>query len=104
MFYSCQKRLDFKQLVYYTSFMDTKRKSIGSFDAKTHLAQLIEKVQSGHEFIITKRGKPVARLVPYKDHKDSTSMAAIISQFDEIRHSVKGTVDIRQYIDEGRKR
>lgn len=37
---------------------------IGSYEAKTHLAQLLERVQHGERFTITKHGKPVAELVP----------------------------------------
>jgi prevent-host-death family protein len=39
-------------------------KSIGAFDAKTHLSDLLEKVARGESFVITKRGKPVASLSP----------------------------------------
>ena len=38
--------------------------NIGSFEAKTHLSELLEKVKAGQTFTITKRGKPVARLAP----------------------------------------
>jgi prevent-host-death family protein len=38
--------------------------SFGSFEAKTHLPRLLERVTQGEEFTITKHGKPVARLVP----------------------------------------
>ena len=38
--------------------------SVGSFEAKTHLPQLLERVAKGEEFTITKHGKPVAKLVP----------------------------------------
>ncbi len=33
-------------------------------EAKTHLARLLDQVAQGEEITITKRGKPVARLVP----------------------------------------
>ena len=33
------------------------------FEAKTKFSELVEKVQRGHVFKITKRGRPVARLV-----------------------------------------
>jgi prevent-host-death family protein len=38
--------------------------SVGSFEAKTHLPQLLERVAKGEEFTITKHGRPIARLVP----------------------------------------
>jgi prevent-host-death family protein len=39
-------------------------KTIGAFDAKTHLSDLLQKVARGESFLITKRGKPVAALSP----------------------------------------
>lgn len=42
--------------------MDTEE--IGAFEAKTRLSELLEKVQRGHVYRITKRGKPVAELRP----------------------------------------
>jgi prevent-host-death family protein len=37
---------------------------IGAYDAKTHLPKLLERVQQGERFVITKHGRPVAELVP----------------------------------------
>ncbi|MYH57237.1 MAG: type II toxin-antitoxin system Phd/YefM family antitoxin [Boseongicola sp. SB0675_bin_26] len=39
-------------------------REIGAFEAKTHLSGLLKSVQSGEHITITKRGKPVAQLVP----------------------------------------
>ena len=32
---------------------------VGAFEAKTHLSALLEKVKSGEEVLITKRGKAI---------------------------------------------
>jgi prevent-host-death family protein len=37
---------------------------VGAFEAKTHFAQLIKRVMHGEEIFITRRGKPVAKIVP----------------------------------------
>jgi len=37
---------------------------IGAFEAKNTLGSLLDRVQQGEEIIITRHGKPVARLVP----------------------------------------
>ena len=37
---------------------------LGAFEAKTHLASLLDRVERGEEITITKHGRPVARLVP----------------------------------------
>lgn len=83
--------------------MKKEQKTIGSFKAKTHLAGLLEDVQRGNEYTITKRGKPVARLVPYTAGESDLSMEEIIARFDSIRKSVGRKVSIKDYINEGRK-
>ncbi len=39
-------------------------KSVGLFEAKTHLAALVDQVQEEGRIILTRRGKPVAELRP----------------------------------------
>ena len=38
-------------------------KHVGIFEAKTHLSSLLDEVEKGGEVIITRHGKPVAKLV-----------------------------------------
>ena len=83
--------------------MKKVKKTVGSFEAKSHLASLIDHVQKGDEYIITRRGKPVARLVPYTVKSEGSSVSDIIANFDTIRNSVNGGVDIKEFISEGRK-
>ena len=42
---------------------------VNIYDAKTNLSKLIEKVLEGKEVIIAKAGKPVAKIVSYKEKK-----------------------------------
>ncbi|HVA26262.1 MAG TPA: type II toxin-antitoxin system Phd/YefM family antitoxin [Chloroflexota bacterium] len=37
---------------------------VNVYDAKTHLSQLLERVERGEEIVIARAGRPVARLVP----------------------------------------
>lgn len=39
------------------------------YQAKTNLSKLIEKVEEGKEVIIARAGKPVAKLIAYKEKK-----------------------------------
>jgi prevent-host-death family protein len=41
-------------------------KSVNIYDAKTRLSKLISEVESGDEITISRNGRPVARLVPYR--------------------------------------
>ena len=45
-----------------------KVQEIGAFEAKTRLSELLDKVQRGQVFRITKRGKPIAWLSAEEPH------------------------------------
>ena len=38
--------------------------TIGLFEAKTHLSELVARAEAGEEVIITRHNRPVARIVP----------------------------------------
>jgi prevent-host-death family protein len=38
--------------------------TMGLFEAKTHLSELVARVEAGDEVVITRHNKPVAKLVP----------------------------------------
>ena len=82
--------------------MKTKN-SVSAFDAKTHLSRLLQEVQDGSSITITKRGKPVARLVPISQDRGKTTAEEILMQFDEIRKKSGGKVNIRKFIEAGRR-
>ena len=51
--------------------------SIGAYEAKTHLPRLLDRVARGESLIITRHGRPVARLVPVEHHdRESAGQAA----------------------------
>jgi prevent-host-death family protein len=41
--------------------------TVGLFEAKTHLSELIARAERGEEVIITRHNKPVAKLVPISE-------------------------------------
>lgn len=36
-------------------------------EAKTHLSRLLERVAQGEEIVVAKAGRPIAKLVPFRD-------------------------------------
>lgn len=76
---------------------------IGAFEAKTHLSEILNQVQEGVEFTITKRGKPIAKIVPFSEEKEIRKIEDILNDFKSIRDKTKGKVDIKSYINQGRK-
>lgn len=59
--------------------------TIGAFDAKTRLGELLDQVEQGAEFTITKHGRPVARLVPL-DQPRRADVADAVARLRQARH------------------
>jgi prevent-host-death family protein len=55
-------------------------KSVGSYEAKTHLPRLLSQVEKGETITITKRGKPIARIVPAEE-QPVRDVATVIREF-----------------------
>jgi len=56
---------------------------IGAFDAKNRLGSLLDRVERGEEIVITRHGKPVARLVPNTRRVDQTQAEAALARIRE---------------------
>jgi prevent-host-death family protein len=77
--------------------------TVGAFEAKTHLSKLLEQVEHGEEVLITRRGKPIARLVPEKS-LDRERTAAAIEQIKVLAKDCRlNGLSVRELRDEGRK-
>jgi prevent-host-death family protein len=55
---------------------DPTMHEIGAFDAETNLGALLDRVEQGEEVVITRHGKPIARLVPEGAAKDRQAARA----------------------------
>ena len=77
--------------------------TVGSFEAKTHLPALLERVVKGETVQITKRGVPVAKLVP-ADSAEKKDLKDAAEEIRQMRKGVRlGKGSIRKLIDEGRR-
>jgi prevent-host-death family protein len=75
---------------------------VGVYEAKTHLAALLERVEKGETIVITRHGRPVARLAPVEEKRMTPAEAiAAIKEFRK-GHSLGG-LKIKDLINEGRK-
>jgi prevent-host-death family protein len=81
--------------------------TVGSYEAKTHLPQLLERVERGEIITITRHGKPVARLVPAVASTPRPDVVAAIAAMqtfqDEEGPTLGDRLTIRDLIDEGRR-
>ncbi len=75
---------------------------IGSYEAKTHLPELLRKVRAGESFTITNHGTPVAELVPPGQHRDAEATRAAERMEHFMRNNRIPGVDIKALIEEGR--
>lgn len=78
---------------------------IGAYEAKTHLSELLDRVESGERITITRHGKPVARLVPLPGAPDRTVDEAVEGLLALRKdHCLGPDLSVRDLIEEGRKR
>jgi prevent-host-death family protein len=78
--------------------------SIGAFDAKTHLAALLERVARGERITITRHGIPAAMLVPVGEAGSKLTHEEIVEGMRALRKRVKpGTMSVREMVNEGRR-
>ena len=79
-------------------------RAVGAYEAKTHLPRLLDEVAAGETIVITKRGVPVARLVPAQEPKPDVD--AVIEELRAFRKEANislGGATIRELIEEGRR-
>ncbi|HEU4458128.1 MAG TPA: type II toxin-antitoxin system prevent-host-death family antitoxin [Methylibium sp.] len=79
-------------------------RSIGLFDAKTHLSELVAHAEQGGETVITRHNRPVARIVPYVAH--AAAPAARKAALKALLKAASGRrlgMDWKALRDEGRK-
>lgn len=60
-------------------------REIGAFEAKTHLSELLAAAEAGESVLITRRGAPVARLVPAGQGRDR---AAAVARIEALRQKL----------------
>lgn len=77
--------------------------TVGAFEAKTHLSELLARVEGGEEVTITKHGRPVARLVPVSQSPSNRDWSAFWAKVDSRLVTLSPGTSIRADIEAGRK-
>ena len=79
-------------------------KTVGAYEAKTHLSRLLDEVEKGTTIVITRHGVPVAELGPTKA-LTSADLAAKVEEWRDFRkrHNITlGGLSLKEMIEEGR--
>jgi prevent-host-death family protein len=62
-------------------------REIPASEAKTHLPRLLGDVERGETIIITRHGRPIARLVP-EDARRQEEIAKVLADLDDLRKTM----------------
>ena len=82
--------------------------TVGLFEAKTKLSELIDRVESGEELLITRHGVPVARLVP-AGRATQADVAEAVARWTQLRQGMllnppgADRLIVKELIEAGRK-
>lgn len=78
--------------------------TVGSYEAKTHLPELLRRVEEGEQVTITRHGRPVALLIPAPGVPDRTVAQAVkeLASFGRGRRLGPG-LGVRDLVEEGRR-
>ena len=76
---------------------------IGAYEAKTHLAKLLDRVAAGERIAITRHGVPVAMLVPALG-RDARPVGEVIAALRALRRGNRlGGLSLRALRQKGRR-
>ena len=77
--------------------------TVGTLEAKTHLSALLDRAAAGEEILVTKHGKPYAKIVGAKQ-RNTADVNVAIQRLKELRKGTTlGGLDWKELRDEGRK-
>ncbi|HEY1171840.1 MAG TPA: type II toxin-antitoxin system prevent-host-death family antitoxin [Verrucomicrobiae bacterium] len=85
--------------------------TITAFDAKTRFGELLDRVATGEEIVITRHDKPVARIVP-ENRNSLADVQDAVNGLNELRQQIAARKrsgrkltdqDVRSALEEGRK-
>lgn len=80
---------------------------VGCFEAKTNFNKIINNVIDGEEILVTKRGKPVAKIIPieksFNTEKVNNAFLRLHNLAKEMNLGKFDWEEFKSYRDEGRK-
>lgn len=84
-------------------------RTVGAFEAKNHLSELLDSVEAGEEITITRHGKSVARLISSSKDQRSVRTGIALASVRALRARLAAngvcfsTEEIQTFRDEGRR-
>lgn len=78
-------------------------KTVGAYEARVRFGQLLTEVERGETVVVTRRGVPIAHIIPIG--KNRADIAAAIEELHRYRRARRPTLNgitLRELIEEGR--
>ena len=78
--------------------------TVGATEARSPLAELLDRVSEGETIVIMRRGLPIASLVPVDQKESKLTRSEILDGMGAPRRRVKrGKMTVREMVEEGRR-
>ena len=78
--------------------------SVGTFEAKTHLSELLDRVNQGERITITRHGVPAAMLVPVERTGGRLTHGEIVDGMRALRKKIKrDSISVREMVHQRRR-
>ena len=78
--------------------------SVGAFEAKTHLSELLDRVSQGETITITRHGVPAAMLVPVEETGSKPTHQEVVEGMRALRKRIEpDSLSVREMVHEGRR-
>jgi prevent-host-death family protein len=82
-------------------------REIGAFEAKNTLGTLLDRVEHGEEIVITRRGRPIARLIRAQPDDQAVAARAAAARLRTLADEIAGVTltwdELKTYRDAGRR-
>ena len=72
-------------------------REVQASEAKTHLPQLLDDVERGETIIITRHGRPIARIVPEADRR-RTAIEHAVQDLEVLRRRLAGRISLPELL------
>lgn len=72
-------------------------REVQASEAKTHLPRLLDEVERGETIVITRHGRPIARIIPETDRRRADFERAVRG-FEVLRQRLAGRVSLRELL------
>jgi prevent-host-death family protein len=72
-------------------------REVQASEAKTHLSRLLDDVERGETIVITRHGRPIARIVPETDRRRAAFERAV-QDLEMLRQRLAGRVTLEELL------